>query len=166
MVDKTRFCVLIFSSIFLFRTKNGPVFQTEMIHNCLFTLKTTIASLQKCEIDSVALDKDLLKELTETSCNIIEDETFLIECRNAAAMVLPGILLHYPLSIMPYFSKLFSSEQHDCDNGIENLVLKASTKYINNMEKLSCIVVMLHGCLLYTSPSPRDKRQSRMPSSA
>ena len=24
----------------------------------------------------------------------------------------------------------------------------------------------LHGCLLYTSPSPRDKRQSRMPSSA
>ena len=24
----------------------------------------------------------------------------------------------------------------------------------------------LHTCLLYTSPSPRDKRQSRMPSSA
>ena len=27
-------------------------------------------------------------------------------------------------------------------------------------------VVMLAPCLLYTSPSPRDKRQSRMPSSA
>ena len=25
---------------------------------------------------------------------------------------------------------------------------------------------IMHGCLLYTSPSPRDKRQSRMPSSA
>ena len=25
---------------------------------------------------------------------------------------------------------------------------------------------MIKGCLLYTSPSPRDKRQSRMPSSA
>ena len=24
----------------------------------------------------------------------------------------------------------------------------------------------INGCLLYTSPSPRDKRQSRMPSSA
>ena len=24
----------------------------------------------------------------------------------------------------------------------------------------------VYGCLLYTSPSPRDKRQSRMPSSA
>ena len=27
-------------------------------------------------------------------------------------------------------------------------------------------VIMVDGCLLYTSPSPRDKRQSRMPSSA
>ena len=27
-------------------------------------------------------------------------------------------------------------------------------------------VARLAGCLLYTSPSPRDKRQSRMPSSA
>ena len=26
--------------------------------------------------------------------------------------------------------------------------------------------VMVFSCLLYTSPSPRDKRQSRMPSSA
>ena len=25
---------------------------------------------------------------------------------------------------------------------------------------------LTYGCLLYTSPSPRDKRQSRMPSSA
>ena len=28
------------------------------------------------------------------------------------------------------------------------------------------ILVLFVGCLLYTSPSPRDKRQSRMPSSA
>ena len=28
------------------------------------------------------------------------------------------------------------------------------------------VVVTLNNCLLYTSPSPRDKRQSRMPSSA
>ena len=28
------------------------------------------------------------------------------------------------------------------------------------------IMTQLHACLLYTSPSPRDKRQSRMPSSA
>ena len=28
------------------------------------------------------------------------------------------------------------------------------------------LLFLLSGCLLYTSPSPRDKRQSRMPSSA
>ena len=28
------------------------------------------------------------------------------------------------------------------------------------------MITLSHGCLLYTSPSPRDKRQSRMPSSA
>ena len=34
-------------------------------------------------------------------------------------------------------------------------------------QHLSCgDAVDVDGCLLYTSPSPRDKRQSRMPSSA
>ena len=28
------------------------------------------------------------------------------------------------------------------------------------------VIVLVSDCLLYTSPSPRDKRQSRMPSSA
>ena len=31
---------------------------------------------------------------------------------------------------------------------------------------LSRLVIQKRACLLYTSPSPRDKRQSRMPSSA
>ena len=31
---------------------------------------------------------------------------------------------------------------------------------------LSSLNAQVMGCLLYTSPSPRDKRQSRMPSSA
>ena len=35
-----------------------------------------------------------------------------------------------------------------------------------NQEFYSKISEQLNICLLYTSPSPRDKRQSRMPSSA
>ena len=59
------FCFLLlkvsfFYLCFISRTKDGPVFQTEMIHNCLFTLKTIIASLQKCEIVSVALDESFI----------------------------------------------------------------------------------------------------------
>ena len=37
-----------------------------------------------------------------------------------------------------------------------------SIKCASNMRQISLAVT----CLLYTSPSPRDKRQSRMPSSA
>ena len=33
-------------------------------------------------------------------------------------------------------------------------------------QRLDKVVKDYQGCLLYTSPSPRDKRQSRMPSSA
>ena len=38
-------------------------------------------------------------------------------------------------------------------------------QYIKENNKIG-FVSMSKGCLLYTSPSPRDKRQSRMPSSA
>ena len=39
--------------------------------------------------------------------------------------------------------------------------------YLNDDTKLIGVEAAGHGvCLLYTSPSPRDKRQSRMPSSA
>ena len=32
--------------------------------------------------------------------------------------------------------------------------------------EITALTANSHACLLYTSPSPRDKRQSRMPSSA
>ena len=35
-----------------------------------------------------------------------------------------------------------------------------------NIHKMNPDIASSYGCLLYTSPSPRDKRQSRMPSSA
>ena len=36
----------------------------------------------------------------------------------------------------------------------------------SSREGISSIIVTLEACLLYTSPSPRDQRGSRMPSSA
>ena len=36
----------------------------------------------------------------------------------------------------------------------------------DTLEKVQAIVVEHLGCLLYTSPSPRDVEESRMPSSA
>ena len=39
-------------------------------------------------------------------------------------------------------------------------------RVIIEMDKSYLLIVNMTHCLLYTSPSPRDKRQSRMPSSA
>ena len=42
------------------------------------------------------------------------------------------------------------------------------TKYMSRLSAAGCDIppTTYNACLLYTSPSPRDKRQSRMPSSA
>ena len=42
----------------------------------------------------------------------------------------------------------------------------ASTTYAFDMCKPELFLPLVNGCLLYTSPSPRDQRGSRMPSSA
>ena len=41
-----------------------------------------------------------------------------------------------------------------------------TTHGLSNLDVVFVVVTMFCTCLLYTSPSPRDKRQSRMPSSA
>ena len=45
--------------------------------------------------------------------------------------------------------------------GITQCIIDKDNKYFSDLEKMQ-----LETCLLYTSPSPRDMRRSRMPSSA
>ena len=49
-------------------------------------------------------------------------------------------------------------------NQNDNWIPLAALKYVGKF--LSMPYINVYDCLLYTSPSPRDKRQSRMPSSA
>ena len=49
--------------------------------------------------------------------------------------------------------------------GISTATSVEEVKTLGN-ESAPCSIITAKGCLLYTSPSPRDKRQSRMPSSA
>ena len=49
---------------------------------------------------------------------------------------------------------------------VSNNIIEAKNK-LSEVKKLEAdLLTQLQSCLLYTSPSPRDKRQSRMPSSA
>ena len=55
----------------------------------------------------------------------------------------------------------------NCPNGYTRTRTYTGTDaYGNTITSAFSIVVEDNDCLLYTSPSPRDKRQSRMPSSA
>ena len=53
----------------------------------------------------------------------------------------------------------FSSTDHAISFDIDAVVDEPGFGFGQSLESID-------GCLLYTSPSPRDKRQSRMPSSA
>ena len=49
---------------------------------------------------------------------------------------------------------------------IQNDVLRLASIFFIDVAAFAVMSNHYHLCLLYTSPSPRDKRQSRMPSSA
>ena len=82
---------------------------------------------------------------------------------------------------MSEFEKLLTSYQNRINSKLESLlpyddsILSEAIRYsvLGGGKRLRPILVYLIGelgnaenCLLYTSPRPRDKRQSRMPSSA
>ena len=51
-------------------------------------------------------------------------------------------------------------------SGIEHSVVPGVAESIKIISRVACENVAKYACLLYTSPSPRDQRGSRMPSSA
>ena len=54
----------------------------------------------------------------------------------------------------------------ECEIGALILVCAMKNDTISQVEKLANKITKIRICLLYTSPSPRDSRKSRMPSSA
>ena len=53
--------------------------------------------------------------------------------------------------------------QHPAAHGVLRLILEMDGEVIRSADPH---IGLLHSCLLYTSPSPRDVEESRMPSSA
>ena len=70
------------------------------------------------------------------------------------------------LTLIPYLSATGELKTKPTQHSVKTLMelgLKADVLVCRSERDLSDEV---KNCLLYTSPSPRDKRQSRMPSSA
>ena len=67
-----------------------------------------------------------------------------------------------------YFAELLAQCFRVIEDGVADFRRVALTAIADARNELDIYLIRLvsHICLLYTSPSPRDKRQSRMPSSA
>ena len=66
------------------------------------------------------------------------------------------------ISLEPEFWDALELKANEQDVSLSKLVLKIDNEKPKDYNNLASYI----SCLLYTSPSPRDKRQSRMPSSA
>ena len=75
-----------------------------------------------------------------------------------AAIALPSSIFAEPIPKI-------SDYELSVDIG-EKIKFKCPVKRERDKKEKRIKVTKLYDCLLYTSPSPRDKRQSRMPSSA
>ena len=69
--------------------------------------------------------------------------------------------------------EVLEEELHEEEPKKKGLLGKVKSAILPDAEEQAAIIstfvritVLAWSCLLYTSPSPRDKRQSRMPSSA
>ena len=70
-----------------------------------------------------------------------------------------GMISHNAKSIEKAFHPTAIMKWNEKGEYMEVNAVQALSEYLNLNEPIKT-------CLLYTSPSPRDKRQSRMPSSA
>ena len=78
------------------------------------------------------------------------------------------------ISLMTQNDDLFDDEDGTLAGLAESGVVKSETSYITfsvigsseTMTFITDVATYFNACLLYTSPSPRDRQKSRMPSSA
>ena len=64
------------------------------------------------------------------------------------------------------FQRYFEVTTEDLEELIELPMIEDGRCIARTYRVSNLLAMWLKDCLLYTSPSPRDKRQSRMPSSA
>ena len=99
----------------------------------------------------------------------LSDEPQLLEVNLVRSNGSPALTGHYLVDMLPQPSFL-STQEHFVAAGRQLLPLTGVADLdpgdLVGVAHSPLFSVPLGACLLYTSPSPRDKRQSRMPSSA
>ena len=90
----------------------------------------------------------------------------IVALQAVMADLLQGDTIHHAFNI-PVFGRNYSTRPVHLGSNKDIQNAKAVLQYrCIIIDEISMVSAKLLACLLYTSPSPRDKRQSRMPSSA
>ena len=111
-------------------------------------------------------EKNLDEFLTKQSKNVHSSDRALASLvRNAYPIGVPALIMKSSTDRM-MVSSGYSFILGTPDELLRNLASWLITEAGNTHRVLLKLIKRLWNCLLYTSPSPRDKRQSRMPSSA
>ena len=147
--------VTIFTSIFAGCVGDSTDNTTTVVEDTIRdTLKSVISQnysdIEYLVIDGGSNDKttDIIKEyISDIDYFISEKDNGMYDALNKGILAAQG----------SYIGQLHSDDIFANDNVISNLVSK-----INNYHNVQGV----YSCLLYTSPSPRDRQKSRMPSSA
>ena len=71
-----------------------------------------------------------------------------------------------PKTKNPYHIYKLATAQYQLKRTVESEMSARAVLADTNSKKIGVNFTMVNGCLLYTSPSPRDRTRSRMPSSA
>ena len=95
---------------------------------------------------------------------VIQNNRFTNIYRIPAALNAPVKRIHHYREHSATNSKATLVEAFDCLITVDKNGFVA-VRELSDLDQLRCLI-RLKGCLLYTSPSPRDQRGSRMPSSA
>ena len=86
-----------------------------------------------------------------------------IEKNSQPSKILSNKLRHLKKAVHPSLPKII---EYKWDENQSAYCIIFENKNANSLEENIFKIKPTYFCLLYTSPSPRDKRQSRMPSSA
>ena len=121
---------------------------------------TRTYSITDCAGNSITVQQEI-NVFDETAPEVCEAENREIECE--------GIAANEDMAAAWNDEQIAALEACSSDNCNGVITVTSDYDFANYEEacgETGSILVTFTICLLYTSPSPRDKRQSRMPSSA
>ena len=114
--------------------------------------------------------------LKEESLKRLQSEKFVsVPSLNSLMKISLGLIFFTILSTALVYAEVFSTDSVSKDSDLtfyilDNAHLKNSISYLDktmvSVNPGDSIIIVNNDCLLYTSPSPRDPKTSRMPSSA